>query len=114
MTVDSNGTTARERLSLNFGTLLAQSNALITKPEARVALVETKDKEETALLARSFATREATLKQELTSLRQSKKESAKRLSSWRQKSCPCESGSLSWKRQLRHPKPRWRGLKKGP
>jgi len=32
--------------------------------------------------------------------------SAKRLSSWRQKSCPCELGSLSWKRRLRHPIPR--------
>jgi len=45
MTVDSDETAARERLGLNFGALLAQSNALITRPEARVALVEAKAKE---------------------------------------------------------------------
>ena len=79
MTVDSDETAVWERLGLNVGALLAQSNALITKPEARVALVEAKAKEETALLARSFATREAALKQELTSLRQSEKDLSKRL-----------------------------------
>jgi len=79
MTVDSDETVARERLGLNFGALLAQSNALITKPEARVALVEAKAKEETTLLARSFATCEVALKQELTSLCQSEKDLSKRL-----------------------------------
>jgi len=68
-----------ERLGLNFGALLAQSNALITRPEARVALVEAKAKEETTLLARSFATRETVLKQELASLRQSEKDLSKQL-----------------------------------
>ena len=72
--VDSDETAARERLGLNFGALLAQSNALITRTEARVALVEAKAKEETTLLARSFVTRETALKQELTSLRQAEKE----------------------------------------
>jgi len=79
MTVDSGEMAARERLGLNFGALLAQSNALITKPEARVALVEAKAKEETTLLAHSFATHEATLMQELTSLRQSENDLSKRL-----------------------------------
>ena len=60
--VDSDEVAARERLGYNFGALLAQSNALITRPEARVVLVEAKTKEETTLLARSFAARETTLK----------------------------------------------------
>ena len=77
--MDSDETAARERLGLNFGALLAQSNALITRPEARVALVEAKAKEVTTLLARSFATFEAALKQELTSLHQSEKDLSKRL-----------------------------------
>ena len=77
--MDSDETAARERLGLNFRTLLAQSNALITRPEARVALVEAKAKEETTLLARSFATRETALKQELASLRQSERDLSKRL-----------------------------------
>jgi len=75
--MDSDETAARERLSLNFGDLLAQSNALITKPEARVVLVEAKAKEETALLARSFATCETALKQELACLRRSEKDLSK-------------------------------------
>ena len=79
MTVDSDDTATMERLGLNFGALLAQSNALITRPEARVALVEAKAKEETTLLARSFATRETVLKQELASLRQSEKDLSKQL-----------------------------------
>jgi len=77
--VESDETAARERLGFNFGALLAQSNALITSPKARVALVEAKAKEETALLACSFDTRETALKQELASLRQSKKDLSKRL-----------------------------------
>jgi len=79
VTEDSNQTAARERLGLKFGALLAQSNALITKTEARVTLIETKAKEETNLLARAFATRETALKQELTSLRQAEKDLSKRL-----------------------------------
>jgi len=79
MTVDSDETAARERLGLNFGALLSQFNALITKPEAKVAMVEAKAKEEMALLAHSFATREAALKQELTSLCQLEKGLSKRL-----------------------------------
>jgi len=77
VTEDSDETVARERLGLNFGALLAQSNALITRTEARVALVEAKANEETTLLARTFATREAALKQELTSLRQAEKDLSK-------------------------------------
>jgi len=42
VTVDLDEAAARERLGFNFGALLAQSNALITRPEARVALVEAK------------------------------------------------------------------------
>jgi len=38
--VDSDEAAARERLGFNFGALLAQSNALIIRSEARVALVE--------------------------------------------------------------------------
>ena len=79
VTEDSDETAARERLGLNFGALLAQSNALITRTEVRVALVEAKAKEETTLLAHSFATCETALKQELTSLHQAKKDLSKRL-----------------------------------
>jgi len=68
VTEDSDESAVRERLGLNFGALLAQSNALITRTEVRV---EARDKEETALLARAFTTRETALKQELTSLRPS-------------------------------------------
>ena len=77
--MDSDETATRERLGLNFGAILALSNALITRPEARVTLVEAKAKEETTLLARSFATRDTALKQELVSLCQSKKDLSKRL-----------------------------------
>jgi len=38
VTVDSDEAAARERLGFNFWALLDQSNALITRPEARVAL----------------------------------------------------------------------------
>jgi len=79
VTVDSNEAAARERMGFNFGALLAQSNALITRPEARVALVEAKTKEETALLARSLAAREAALKQELACLRCFEKDLSKQL-----------------------------------
>ena len=44
--MDSDETAARERLCLHFGAFLAQSNALITRTEARVALVEAKAKED--------------------------------------------------------------------
>ena len=75
--MDLDETAGRERLGLNFGALLAKSNALITRPEVRVALVEAKAKEEKTLLACSFATHETALKQELASLRQSEKGSLK-------------------------------------
>jgi len=58
VTEDLNETAARKRLGLNFSTLLAQSNAVITRTEARVALAEAKAKEETTLLACAFTTRE--------------------------------------------------------
>jgi len=119
--VESDEAAARERLGFNFGALLAHSNALLTRPERRVVLVEAKTKEEIALLARSFAAHETALKQELACFVVMKKislnnftPSAERLPSWRQESWPCESESLSWKSLLRHPNPRWRGLKKGP
>jgi len=79
VTVDSDEAAARERLGFNFGALLAQSNALITRLEAKVALLEAKTKEEMTLLARSFAARETALKQELTCLRHSKKDLSKQL-----------------------------------
>jgi len=78
-TENSDETAARERLGLNFGALMAQSNAFITRTKVRVALVEAKAREQTALLARAFTTRETTLKQELTSLRQAEKDFSKRL-----------------------------------
>ena len=73
--MDSNEATARERLGFNFGALLAQSNALLTRPEMRVAPVEAKTKEETTLPACSFAARKTALKQELACLRRSEKRS---------------------------------------
>jgi len=79
VTEDMDEIVARERLGLNFGALHAQSNALITRTEARVALVEAKAKEETALLARLFVTRETAQKQELTSLYQAEQDLSKRL-----------------------------------
>ena len=79
VTVDSDDAAAGERLGFNFGALLAQSNALITRREARVALVKAKTKEETALLARSFAARETALQQELACLHRSKKDLFKQL-----------------------------------
>jgi len=79
VTVDSDEVATRERLGFNFGVLLAQSNALITRPEARVALVEAKTKEETTLLARLFAARETALKQELACLRRSENDLSKQL-----------------------------------
>jgi len=121
VTVDSDEAATRERLGFNFGALLAHSNALITRLEARVALVGAKTKEETALLAHKFVAHETAPKQELACLRRSEKDLSKQLHvkcqevvELEEESCPCESGSLSWKRLLRHPKPRWRGLKKGP
>jgi len=71
--MDSDEAAARERLGFNFGALLAQSNALLTRPEPRV--IEAKTKEETSLLACSFAAREAALKQELAHLHRSEKRS---------------------------------------
>jgi len=44
-----------------------------------VALIEAKAKEETNLLAHAFTTRETSLKQELTSLRQAEKNLSKRI-----------------------------------
>jgi len=56
--VDSDEAAARERLDFNFGALLAQSNAFLTRSEP----VEAKIEEETSMLARLFAAREAVLK----------------------------------------------------
>jgi len=77
VTEDSDETATRERLGLNFDALLAQFNALITRTEARMALVEAKAKEETTLLARAFTSRETSQKQKLTSLRQAEKDLSK-------------------------------------
>ena len=81
VTKDSDEATARERLGLNFGALLAQSNALISRTEMKVkeqvALVEAKAKEEMALLAHAFTTGETALKQELANLRQDEKDFSK-------------------------------------
>jgi len=81
VTKDSNEATTRERLGLNFGALLAQSNTFISRTEVRVkeqvALVEAKAKEEMALLARAFTTRKTSLKQELANLRHAEKDLSK-------------------------------------
>jgi len=79
VTEDLDETATRERLGLNFGSRMAQSNTLITRTEVRVALVKAKAKEDTALLAHAFTTRETALKQELTSFRQVEKDLSKRL-----------------------------------
>jgi len=76
VTVDSDEAAARERLGFNFGALLAQSNALLTRFEPRV--IEAKTREETSPLA-SFAVREAALEQELACLRRSEKDLSKQL-----------------------------------
>ncbi|XP_068504340.1 uncharacterized protein [Phaseolus vulgaris] len=92
---------ARERLGFNFGTLLAQSNALIItkarvqeqvalRVQEQVALVEARAKEEMALagekkkeemtlLAQTFATRKIALNRELASLRHAETDLSKRL-----------------------------------
>jgi len=75
VTVDSDEAAVRERLDFNFGALLAQSNALLTRPKP----VEAKTEEETSLLARSFVVRETALKQELARLRRSEKDLSKKL-----------------------------------
>jgi len=77
VTVDLDEVVVRERLGFNFGALLAQSNAFLTRPEPRV--VEAKTEEETSLLARSFAAGEIALKQELTRLHRSEKDLSKEL-----------------------------------
>jgi len=84
----------RERMGLSLGEFLVQSNALTSKTEVRtkeqltlleakakedLALAEEKKKDELAQQARVFATREITLLQELSSLRQSEKDFKKRL-----------------------------------
>ena len=90
MTKDSDEASTRERLGLNFGAFLAQSNALISRTEVRVALVkakakeekdlaEEKKKEEMTLLARAFTNCETALKQDMASLRQAERDLSKRL-----------------------------------
>ena len=79
VTVDLDEAAARERLGFNFGALLAQSNALITRPEARVALVEAKTRRN-GPTGRSFAARETALKQELACLCRSEKGSLEKTS----------------------------------
>ena len=75
--MDLDEAAARERLGFNFGALLAQSNALLTRPEPGV--IEAKTKEETSSLARSFATREAALREELARLCRSEEDLSKQL-----------------------------------
>jgi len=95
----------RERLGLNLGEFLAQSNTLISRTEVRIkeqlalveakakedlalaeakakedlALAEEKKKEELAQLVLIFTNCETAMDQEITSLRQSEKETKKRL-----------------------------------
>jgi len=66
--------TARERLGFNFGALLAQSDAL-----AESGVIEAKTKKETSPLARSFATRETALREELAHFRRSEENISKQL-----------------------------------
>ena len=58
VTVDLDEAAARERLGFNFGALLAQSNALLSRAESG----------EPSSLARSFSSREAALREELAHL----------------------------------------------
>jgi len=99
VTEDSYETAARERLGLNFGALMAQFNALITRTEVRVALVEVKAKEETTLLTHAFTTRKTALKQELTSLRQAEKDLSKRLHDKSQEAVELEAKILPLRTQ---------------
>ena len=84
----------RERLGLSLGEFLVQSNTLASKAEARMkeqlamakaktkedlAMAEERKKDELAQQAQAFATRETTLMQKLSNLRQSEKDVAKRL-----------------------------------
>jgi len=83
----------RERLGLGFSELLAQENAQINRAEVMrqqlalveakaqedLALAEEKKKEELAQLVQVFTNHETALGQELSSLRQSERETKKRL-----------------------------------
>ena len=79
VTVDSDAAAARERMGFNLGALLAQSNALLTRPEPGV--VKAKTEKETSLLTHSFAARETALRKIFLNNFTS---SAERLLSWRQ------------------------------
>ena len=99
--MDSDEAAARERLGFNFGALLAQSNALLTRPETRVALVERLKKKRPYWLVRLLPAR-LQLSRSWLAFAVLKKislnnftPSAERLPSWRQESCPYESESLS-------------------
>ena len=85
VTADSDEAAARERLGFSFGALLAQSDALLTRAESG----------ETSLLARSFAVREATLREELVHLSKLLHAKPEKLLNWRQEFCPCGFGSSS-------------------
>ena len=76
MTADLDEAAARERLGFNFGALLAQFHASLSRAESG-----------DPSLARSFAAREATLREELVNL--SKLLHAKRLLHWRRDFYPC-------------------------
>ena len=77
------GDMLRERMGHDLGEFLAHSSTLMSQAEARMreelALVEARMKEELAQQARVFAIRETALTQELSSLRQSKKDTKKQL-----------------------------------
>jgi len=73
--VDLDEAAARERLTFNFGALLAQSNALLTR--AKPGVIEAKT--ETSPQAHSFAACEAALREELARLCRSEENLSKKL-----------------------------------
>jgi len=77
------GDMIRERMGHSLGEFLFHSNALVSQAKARMkeefALVEARMKEELAQQALVFAMRETALTQELSSLRQSEKDSKRQL-----------------------------------
>jgi len=79
--VDLDGAAAKEKLGFDFGALLAQFNILLSRDEFGGSST-----------TRSFATREATLREELVHSRNCSTPSAKRFLRWRREFCPCGSG----------------------
>jgi len=88
----------RERIGNGLGEFLVHSSAFVSQIEARMeeklALVETRMKEELAQQARVFAIRETALTQELSSLRQSEKDTKKQLFNKGQEAVQLESKIL--------------------